>query len=286
MSAASRKPEECCIWNGGHGAWAFADLASRLSRSLWLEVSEQPREFNYLLCADDVEEANGRESFIPYRAMHLAADKRLLAEAFAGAGVPTPETHLVETLAKAECLVSENSTRQWCLKFPLGCGASGHRMLEPGMVLPKDWPVPLVVQEFVRLDPPEVYRTYVAGGRQFGWVVRRFPETIAPTPWVAHARGARYEAAGEAPPGAVAASFAAWEVVGLKDSFGCADLLRRPSGEWLILEVGTDGLFNHVDRDLGLPEMEHELDRQIAEAFWARFGPWRPWGKGDWRPQP
>lgn len=276
----------CCILNGGGGAWAFRSLAEQLSRALWLDVSEAPREFNYLLLADGFDPSACGELFIPYRAMRLAADKRLLAEAFVAAGVPTPETRLVGSLAEAERVLTEQPGREWCLKFPTGCGGSGHRRLTVGMTLSKSWPLPLVVQEFVRLGRPEVYRTYVAGGQVFGWVVRRFPDGVAPSPWVAHARGARYEAAGDPPAPAVAAARAALEATGLLESFGCVDLLRRPTGEWVVLEVGTDGMFNHVDRELGLPNVEHELQWRVAEAFWARLGRWRPWGSGAWQPRP
>ena len=276
----------CGILNGGGGAWAFGGLAEQLSRALWLDVSDEPREFNYLLLVDGRDPSACGESFIPYRAMQLAADKRLLAGAFAAAGVPRPDTRLVDSLAAAERAAFEDPDREWCLKFPTGCGASGHRRLVPGMVLPKSWPRPLVVQEFIRLDHPEVYRTYVAGGQLFGWVVRRFPDGATPSPWVAHARGARYEAVGEAPEPAVTVARAALAAAGLLESFGCADLLRRPTGEWVVLEVGTDGMFNHVDRELGLPDVEYELQRRVAEAFWARLSGWRPWGTGAWHPRP
>jgi hypothetical protein len=279
------RTEACCILNGGGGAWAFANLADQLSRALWLDVSEVPREYNYLLLADNFDPAACGELFIPYRAMELAADKRLLAEVFAAARVPTPETRLVGSLAEAERVAAEEPGREWCLKFPTGCGASGHRGLVPGMALPKSWPLPLVVQEFVRLDRPEVYRTYAAGGELFGWVARRFPDGVAPSPWVAHVRGAQYELAGEAPAPALAAARSALHATGLLASFGCVDLLRKPSGEWVVLEVGTDGMFNHVDRDLGLPGLEREIQRRLAEAFWARLGPWRPWGSGSWHPR-
>jgi hypothetical protein len=56
---------------------------------------------------------------------------------------------------------------------------------------------------------------------------------------------------------------------GLWTSFGCVDLLLKPNGEWVILEVGTDGLFNHVDRDLGDRDLEGELRRRVANAFWS-----------------
>jgi hypothetical protein len=103
---------------------------------------------------------------------------------------------------------------------------------------------------------------------------------------VAHARGARYAEAGESASDATAVARAALEAVGLLGSFGCVDLLRRPTGEWVVLEVGTDGMFNHVDRDLGLPRLELELQRRVAEAFWSQLGGWRPWGNGEWRPRP
>lgn len=279
------KPESCCILNVGDGAWAFAAIARGLGESLWLDVSETPRAFNYLLQSDTPDAGGCDALFIPYRSMQIAADKRRLAEAFAAAGVPTPETRLVGALAEAERLTAEEPGRAWCLKYPTGCGASGHRLLTPGMTLPTTWPLPLVMQEFSRLDRPEVYRTYAAGGELFGWVARSYPDGVRPSPWVAHARGARYEDAGEVPPGAAEAARAALEAVGLLDSFGCVDLLHRPTGDWVVLEVGTDGVFNHVDRDLGLPGLEHELGRRLAEAFWSRLGGWRPWGAGGWRPR-
>jgi hypothetical protein len=162
------KTASCCILNGGGGGWAFAGLADQLSRALWLDVSEVPREFNYLLLVEHLDPAACGELFIPYCAMQLAADKRLLAEVFAATGVPTPETRLVGSLAEAERVLAEEPGREWCLKFPTGCGASGHRRLVPGMTLPGSWPLPLVVQEFIRPDRPEVYRTYATGGELFG----------------------------------------------------------------------------------------------------------------------
>jgi hypothetical protein len=276
---------ECCILNAGDGSWAFAPLAAQLSRALWVDVAEEPRRHNYLLLTDDAVAAARDDFFIPFASMKLAADKRALARVFAQRGVPTPETHLVESLGEARRLASGASNTSWCLKYPTGCGASGHRLLTEETTVPDTWPRPLVVQEFVRLERPEVYRLYAAGGRLFGWVARRFPAGVKPSPWVAHARGARYEPSGDPPAGAVAAARAALDAAGLLASFGCADLLRRPSGAWVVLEVGTDGMFNHVDRDLGLPELEQEIQRRIAEAFWQKVGDWRPWG-ASWHPRP
>lgn len=51
------------------------------------------------------------------------------------------------------------------------------------------------------------------------------------------------------------------------------------------MEIGADGMFNHVDRDLGLAELESEIQRRVAETFWTKVGG-RPWGPGAWRPRP
>lgn len=122
------------------------------------------------------------------------------------------------------------------------------------------------------MERPEVYRTYGAAGEIFGWVARKYPEGTKPSPWVAHARGARYERAGTLPDEARKAARVALAATGLLNSFGCADLIRKASGEWVVLEVGTDGLYNHVDRDVGDSDLENELNRRLAEAFWQRAG--------------
>lgn len=277
------EPSTCCVLNGGEGAWAFDGLAAQLADALWVDVAAAPRRFNYLLSWEGREPLPDRALFIQLRSVELAADKRLLAAAFAEGGVPTPETLLLDSWQAVLSLLGRTPGREWCLKYPLGCGAAGHRLLAADLPAPRDWPLPYVVQEFIRLDRPEVYRTYAAGGTLFGWVARRFPAGARPSPWVAHARGARYEAAGVIPPEAAEAAGAALAATGLLGSFGCADLLRRPSGQWVVLEVGTDGLHNHVDRELGDPEVERELRRRVAESFWARAGS-PPWGTRAWLP--
>jgi hypothetical protein len=45
-------------------------------------------------------------------------------------------------------------------------------------------------------------------------------------------------------------------------------ILSVPRRSALGLEVGTDGLFNHVDRDLGDARLESEILRRITAAFW------------------
>jgi hypothetical protein len=264
---------DCCVLCGGDGAWAFEPLARSLAAALGVDVSPTPQRFSYLLFTDAVPLPAGCASFIPLESIALASDKRRLAEVFARAAVPVPETHLFDTWEAVQRFCAARRETQWCLKFPTACGASGHRLLTDDPP-PARWPVPFVVQEFVRLAHPEVYRTYAAGGDTFGWVVRRFPAGTKPSPWVAHARGAVYERAGQAPPAATVVARAALAATGLLDSFGCADLLQRPTGEWVVLEVGTDGLVNHVDRALGDVALETELIQRVAGAFrkWVRAG--------------
>jgi glutathione synthase/RimK-type ligase-like ATP-grasp enzyme len=261
---------QCCVLNGGNGSWAFEPLAQQLSSALGVPVSAEPRRFNYLLCLDGVCDDFAHESFIPLPSVRAASDKRLTALAFACHDVSTPRTLLLDSFAEVIQFVSEHTEAEWCLKFPTGCGANGHRMITANSVTPSNWPRPFILQEFVRLERPEVYRLYCAGGQIFGWIARRFPAGRQSSPWVAHARGARYERLGQAPVEAVAAARAALEATCLFDSFGCVDLLRRPTGEWVVLEVGTDGLFNHVDRELDSPELEAELLQRIALAFWQK----------------
>jgi hypothetical protein len=266
------KPEadDCCILNGGSGAWAFAPLAAQLSGALGVPISAEPRRFNYLLHLDALETDFRPETFVPLAAIRMAADKRLLAAAFQRHGVPTPRTFLLETFSEVIRHVGMHPDIEWCLKYPTGCGASGHRRVSPGSSEPPNWPRSFILQEFIRLERPEVYRVYGAGGELFGWVARRFPAGREPSAWVAHARGARYERAGEAPAAALAAASTALRAVGLDESFGCVDLLVRPSGEWVVLEVGTDGVFNYVDRELNDGELETEVLARIARAFWQR----------------
>ncbi len=260
--------KDCCVLNSGGGAWGFEALAAQLSASLGIVVSEQPRRFNYLLHIEDAERPLGFGVFIPIQSVHFASDKRVLATVFRRGAVPTPYTELFDTYDQLRQFVRQHSGREWCLKYPTSCGGGGHRLFNETAAEPANWPRPFVVQEFIRLERPEVYRTYCAGGELFGWVARRFPEGIRPSPWVAHARGAQYVRLSDAPPQALDVARRALVATGLYNSFGCVDLLRNPAGQWLALEVGTDGIVNYVDRDLGDPEFEDDLSRRVANAFW------------------
>ena len=261
--------KDCCVLNQGPGAWAFEPLARQLSNALRVPIATEPRRFNYLLNIEPFPIGDLLLStFIPLPSIRVAADKRLSAVEFQRCDVPRPHTVLLAAFPDVIEFVTGHPEREWCLKYPTGCGANGHRLVNSRSPEPANWPHPWIVQEFLRSDRPEVYRLYCAGSEGFGWVARRFPPGRAASPWVAHARGARYERAGKPSAQAAAAAQLALQATGLWDSFGCADLICRPSGEWLVLEVGTDGVFNHVDRDLGDAELEKELRERIARAFW------------------
>jgi len=250
------------VLNMEPGAWAFAGVAESLARALHVPVVDRPAHWNYCFYRPADVDAY---SFIPAEAVRVASDKRLQADLFAGAGVPTPDTSLVADLAEARRYAQRPG--RWVLKYPVACGAAGHRLLTEDTRLPRDWPKPLLIQAFVEMDRPEVYRLYGAAGRPFGWNVRRYRDDVPdPSPWVAHATGAAYKLLGVPPAGAVEAAAAALNVTGLNDSFGCVDLLPSPGG-WLVLEVGTDGPDAHVDRAVPQP-LAGEINEQIHDAFW------------------
>src|SRR5688572_30310667 len=116
-----------CVLNHGAAAWAFEALAAQLAIALGVDVSSAPRDYNYLLGTDPSAFPPAGASFIPAAAIQLAADKRALASAFAAARVPTPETHLFDQQAAAREFVQASTSREWCLKYPIGTGAVGHR---------------------------------------------------------------------------------------------------------------------------------------------------------------
>lgn len=260
--------EDCCVLNSGPGGWPFDTLAAQLSNLLGIDVDEQPRAFNYVLHVEQPQLLDNCRSFVPIESIRLASDKRLLAVVFQRHQVPTPETYLMDTDGEMQEFLRSHADREWCIKFPTACGAFGHRFANETMLLPDNWPRPVIVQEFIRMDRPEVYRTYCAGGHIFGCVARRFAEGTAGSPWVAHAQGARYASCGEPPPEAVAAARRAFVATRLWDAFGCVDLLQKPTGEWVVLEVGTDGWFSNVDREIDDVNLEAEINRRIAAAFW------------------
>lgn len=252
------------ILNAGGGAWAFQEHAARLSLVLNVPIVEEPADFNFVLNWDGA----FPRSFISWEALQIAGDKRRMAEVFETAHVSTPKTFILQTLSDvSSTLISQGQTR-WALKWPTGCGAAGHRLLHSSEDIPVDWPRPFLLQEFIEMDRPEVYRIYCVEGQLFGWNARRFPPDAKPSLWVAHAQGARYENAGRIPAEALAEAHKALAAAQLLESFGCADLLCDKYGAWMVLEVNTDGLWNHVDRDINLSGISEEIDARLRVTFW------------------
>lgn len=223
-------------------------------------------ELAYLL-AWDREGAPPCPAFVPFEAVRLCQDKRAQAEAFTRAGVSVPETRLVPDEAELRGLAARETGRRWALKWPVGCGGVGHRVLDAETRVTRLWTAPFLVQELIELDEPTVYRTYCAGGEPFGWVVRRYPPGRERSIWVALAAGAECFLDGEAPPEAAREAEKALRAVGVWGSFGCVDLLRARDGRWLVLEVNTDGLTSYVARRFGVPELEGEIEARLVEAL-------------------
>ncbi|MEM9510464.1 MAG: hypothetical protein AAGA16_22735, partial [Cyanobacteria bacterium P01_E01_bin.35] len=109
------------ILNGGFAAWAFAELADDLARDLNLKVVATPGDYNYVLSWDEKDQDTLAKSFIPYKAMKLASDKRLLAKVFNENSIPIPHTYLLANYQAVVDFILSNSG-QWCIKYPIGCG--------------------------------------------------------------------------------------------------------------------------------------------------------------------
>ncbi len=118
-------------------------------------------------------------------------------------------------------------------------------------------------------------------GEIFGFNARRFPDKNIKSPWVAHAQGARYEYGENPDMEAKEVAKMALISTGLYDSFGIVDLIKNKQGKWYALEVGTDGIYNHVDREVENDKLFDEINERLARAFWKNIG--IPlWGK-TWR---
>lgn len=259
-------PMNAVILNTGGAEWIFAEHAQRLARSLNTEISSTPSQYNYLLGWENSKPSAGK-SFIPFEAIYLASDKRHQAKIFTACQVATPRTYLFELEDEVYRLIEKEDKSQWVLKWSTGCGGSGHRLQQLNVPIPQDWPRPYLLQEFISLEVPEVYRLYCVANETFGWNARRFPASKKTSPFVAHAQGASYESEGEVPPEAEFQARQALTCTNLINSFGCADLMKDKNGNWLVLEVNTDGIFNFIDRDINIGNIAKEIDERLATAF-------------------
>ncbi|BAY83510.1 hypothetical protein NIES267_29990 [Calothrix parasitica NIES-267] len=265
------------IVNRTAGKWAFDKLANVLSESLWVDIEEDFGDINYILCADK-QNAHKINSFIPIESINIAADKRKIEKKFNQYLVARPNTFLADNEKEVELILLEYPHIQWILKYPIGCGGIHHRFIEDINQIPKGWPQPFLLQEFIQLERPEVYRLYCVDGEIFGFNARRFKDTSNKTPWVSHANGAVYEY-GETP-NREAREMAKTALIstGLYDSFGVVDILKKEDDKWYVLEVGTDGIYNYVDREVENQNLFDELNERLAKAFWQKIGT-PPWGK-------
>lgn len=268
------------IVNQTSGKWAFDKLANILSESLWVDVEEDFGDINYILCTDK-QKADKINSFIPIESINLAADKRKTEKKFNQYCVVRPKTFLADDEKEVELILLEYPEIQWILKYPIGCGGIHHRLINYVNQIPKGWPKPFLLQEFIQLQRPEVYRLYCVDSEIFGFNARRFKDKNNKTPWVSHANGAIYQYGETSDREAREIAKTALISTGLYDSFGIVDVLKDKDDKWYVLEVGTDGIYNYVDREVENQNLFDELNERLAKAFWKKIG-LPPWGK-NWK---
>jgi glutathione synthase/RimK-type ligase-like ATP-grasp enzyme len=265
------------ILNPSHG-WAFEGLAQMLSSALWIDVRAEVGDFNYLLEIDDSIDRGNVNTFIPIRSIELASDKRKLELVFDRFDVKRPKTFILEDVDRIDEIIKEYPQDDWVLKYPTGCGGMHHRLIEHSSQIPVKWERPFLLQQFIKSDRPEVYRLYCVDGDIFGFNARRFADGADRMLWVSHANGARYVHGEDPDNKAIEIAKQALIATGLDRSFGVVDLIKDNAGEWYVLEVGTDGIYNYVDRDLDNENLLNEINERLAKAFWQRIGI-PPWGK-------
>ena len=269
------------ILNQSDSKWAFENLAQMLSRSLWLDVSEHASDLNYILCTDTELIDSNLNSFIPLNSIKIASDKTEIEKRFQSYGVTRPATFILQSSQAVESFLKTHDRNRWILKYPTGCGGIHHRIIQSASEIPKKWPQPFLIQEFIESIQPAVYRFYCVDSNLFGFNARKFSDPEISTPWVSHANGAKYNYEETPNQAATEIAKAALLATGLYYSFGVVDLVKNISGNWYALEVGTDGIYNHVDRELENDALLDELNERLAIAFWKRLGT-PPWGQ-SWK---
>lgn len=250
-----------------------------LSRALWVDISEIPGDLNYILGTETI--SNKINSFIPLSSIQIAADKRKIERRFKMYEVDRPTTFVVSSPAEIAGILKEYDSKRWILKYPTGCGGMNHRIIRDIAEIPDRWPQPFLIQEFIESERPAVYRVYGVNGDLFGFNARKFASPEIANPWVSHANGASYVYDETPDRQAIEVAKSALIATGLYHSFGVVDLVRDIHDKWYALEVGTDGIYNHVDRDIDNNDLLDELNERLAIAFWSKVG--APlWGK-SWK---
>lgn len=263
---------KAAILHKGRNKALFGDLPEYLSRKLEIPIveSDEKLELAYLLAWDEECPINC-SSFVPVSSIKIAHDKRIQAKLFIENEVQIPETYLLNTKEEVYAFISSRCDKKWLLKWPTGCGAIGHMFFTAETKFTKMWSPPYLLQEFICLSNPEVYRICVIEKELFGWFVRYFPDGVKPTPWVAVAQGAKAKMAGNLPKEVEKIAQKAFQAVGLYDNFGGCDFIKNPDGRWMVLEVNTDGIYNFIPRQIEMKVLEDELNKRLKEAIRKRI---------------
>jgi hypothetical protein len=243
--------------------WSFGPLADKLASFIGCGISEDEDGFCYVLSAPKRADVH---SYNPLPGLEVAADKRKQAEIFAKNGIPTPETHLLADENAVRDFLRSRADERWLLKFPTACGAFGHHLVSADFTAKRGWPQPFLLQRFIAMDIPRVYRVYCISGMAVGSTVRRFSAGKGGI-FVAHALGARYHHDDPVDEYGLAIAENAVVVAGFRWGFCVVDLLRDDAGNWLVLELGSDGIHNLVDRDYDNPELDLLVHTCIAMDF-------------------
>jgi glutathione synthase/RimK-type ligase-like ATP-grasp enzyme len=247
-------------------AWAFGPLAEKLSRHIGCPISADENCFSYVLSKP------AHPTIASYNALaglEIAADKRLIERAFARNGIPRPQTWLLNIEAEVTALVIGEPAGSYLLKYPTACGSVNHYLLHGSFTAKKNWPTPYLVQEYIRQKINRVYRVYCVGGESVGSNVRRFTSD-SKSVLVAHALGARYFFDDPVDADGVRIAESAVRAVALENGFCVVDMLKDDQDRWYVLEVGSDGIHNIVDRDYGNDGFDEVLQARIGEHFNAR----------------
>jgi hypothetical protein len=245
------------------GPWrdVFGEFPSRLSACTGLPITETPDGLALVYVLGWFEHRPlPCESFIPLDAIYLAHDKRRQAALFRDHGVAAPESHLVATAKEALDFPRRRPDKKWILKWPVGCGGAGHQVLDAKVEVTPLWRPPFLVQELIPMVRPRVYRLFVAGGETFNWCVRESNERTAHSPFVSATGGATVRLEDPVPAAARAEAARALRAAGLWDSFGGVDMVQSDAGEWLVLELNTDGVYHFLQRAVDVPGFGEALD--------------------------
>jgi hypothetical protein len=245
----------------------FGEFPVQLASSLDMPIMDNDSDVDLgLVLAWDGPPPRCR-TFVPFDAIVAGLDKREQFRRFQEAGVSIPESRLFDDFETARAFALADRRRRWLLKWPLGSGAVGHTIIDHDTCVTPIWKPPFLIQEFVALERPEVYRLFGCGGELFGFNVRTFPRGTPSKALVSTHRGATFGLAGIAPLAVADQACRALSAFGLMSTFGCVDLILPPDGRVLVLEVNADGLHQFVDRVPSLPGLAREMTDRLRLAF-------------------